>query len=72
MKNVTLSADENLIEKARLLAQAQHTTLNAVFREWLQQFTSQAGSAQEFDALMNRLQHVRTTRAFSRDERNER
>lgn len=72
MKNVTLSADENLIEKARLLAQAQHTTLNAVFREWLELFTSQAGSAQEFDALMIRLQHVRTTRTFTRDERNER
>ncbi len=72
MKNITLSADESLIERARLLAQAQHTTLNAVFREWLERFTSEAGSAHEFDALMNRLQHVQTTRVFTRDERNER
>jgi hypothetical protein len=37
MKNVTLSADADLIEQARLVARTQHKTLNAVFREWLQQ-----------------------------------
>jgi hypothetical protein len=35
MKNITLSADENLIKQARQLARAQHKTLNGVFREWL-------------------------------------
>jgi hypothetical protein len=35
MKNITLSADEHLIERARLLARSQHKTLNAMFREWL-------------------------------------
>jgi hypothetical protein len=39
MKNVTLSAEENLIEQARLTAKAQRRTLNAAFREWLVQFT---------------------------------
>jgi hypothetical protein len=34
MKNITLSADEQLIEQARLLAKSQHKTLNAMFREW--------------------------------------
>ena len=29
MKNITLSADENLIEEARLIAKAQRRTLNA-------------------------------------------
>jgi hypothetical protein len=72
MKNITLSADENLIEQARLVAKSQHRTLNAAFREWLQRFTAQAGSAQEFDALMRRLQHVEAGRSFTRDEMNER
>jgi hypothetical protein len=72
MKNITLSADEQLIEQARLLAKAQHKTLNTMFREWLQQFTAQSGGAQEFDALMNRLKHVQPGRRFSRDEMNER
>jgi hypothetical protein len=72
MKNITLSADEHLIEQARLLAKSQHKTLNAVFREWLEQFTAQGGTAQEFDSLMKRLKHVQAGRPFSRDEMNER
>jgi hypothetical protein len=72
MKNVTLSADEDLIEQARLVARAQRTTLNAAFREWLVQFTAQAGSGEEVDALMHRLRHVKAGRRFTRDEMNER
>ena len=72
MKNVTLSADEDLIEQARLVARTQRRTLNAAFREWLLQFTAQAGSGQEVDALMRRFRHVGTGRRFSRDEMNER
>ena len=72
MKNITLSADEQLIEQARLLAKSQHKTLNAIFREWLEQFTARSGGIQEFDALMKRLKHVQAGRHFSRDEMNER
>jgi predicted transcriptional regulator len=72
MKNVTLSADEDLIEQARQVARSQRRTLNAAFREWLLQFTAQAGSSQEVDALMRRLRHVSAGRHFSRDEMNER
>jgi hypothetical protein len=72
MKNVTLSADEDLIEQARAVARAQKKTLNAAFREWLLQFTQQAGNAQEYDALMKRLNYVRSGRRFTRDEMNER
>jgi hypothetical protein len=72
VKNITLSADDGLIEQARLLARSQHKTLTAMFREWLQQLTSQSGGAQEYDALMKRLKHVQAGRRFSRDEMNER
>jgi hypothetical protein len=72
MKNITLSADEQLIEQARLLARSQHKGLNALFREWLEQFTAQRGGTLEFDALMKRLKHVRAGRRSSRDEMNER
>jgi hypothetical protein len=72
MKNITLSADENLIEQARLIAKAQRKTLNRAFREWLEQFTRQSGGSQEFDSLMKRLKHVRAGRRFTRDEMNER
>jgi hypothetical protein len=72
MKNVTLSAEESLIEQARHVARSQHKTLNAAFREWLEQYAAQAGNALEFDALMKRLRHVRAGRRFTRDEMNER
>jgi len=71
MKNITLSAEETLIEQARLVAQARHTTLNAAFREWLQQYAAQAGAGASVDALMRRLRHVRSAGPYTRDELNE-
>jgi len=73
MKNVTLSADEDLIDKARLVARSQRKTLNAAFREWLLQFTSTEGdAAARYKALMKRLRYVKVDRRFTRDEMNER
>jgi hypothetical protein len=72
MRTITFNADEQLIERARLLAKSQHKTLNALFRAWLQELTGQSRGAKEFDALMKRLKHVRAGRRFSRDEMNER
>lgn len=72
MKNITLSADADLIEQARVVARTQRKTLNAAFREWLQQYAAQSGSAHEVDSLMKRLRHVRAGRHFMRDEMNER
>jgi predicted transcriptional regulator len=72
MKNVTLSADEDLIEKARLIARSQRSTLNEAFREWLEQFAASEGSARSYDALMKDLRSVDAGRRFTRDEMNER
>jgi hypothetical protein len=35
VKNITLSAEERLIVRARAVAQQRATTLNQLFREWL-------------------------------------
>jgi hypothetical protein len=72
VKNITLSAEEHLIEEARRAAQAQHTTLNAAFRQWLAEFSAQQGRVQEFDALMERLKYVQFDRKYTREELNER
>jgi hypothetical protein len=72
MKNITLSADADLIEQARLVARSQHDTLNGAFRKWLVEYTAQRGSGREIDSLMKRLRHVQAGRHFSRDEMNER
>lgn len=72
MKNITLSADEDLIEKARLIARGQRKTLNTAFREWLLHFTASEGDAQSYRELMKSMRHVNAGRHFTRDEMNER
>jgi len=72
MKNITLSADEDLLEQARAVAHSQRRTLNAAFREWLIQFTASAGDEQSFNALMKRMSHIDSGGKFSRDEMNSR
>lgn len=73
MKNITLSADDQLIERARELARSQKRTLNDAFREWLVQFTQQSGKVEEYDALMARLRRtVRSNGPYTRDQMNER
>ncbi len=77
MKNVTLSADERLIEAARQQARRRKTTLNAEFRRWLAEY-SQGGDASEqrvhsYRRLMEDLSDIATGgKTFSRDELNER
>jgi len=72
MKNISLSADEDLIERARLVARSQHKTLNAAFREWLEQYAAQAGGGATVDALVRSLRHVRSTGPCTLDEMNAR
>jgi len=74
MKNVTLSASEELIEQARQIALAKHTTLNQAFRDWLADYTARESGVGEYQSFMRRLAEsgVRAGRKFSRDEMNER
>jgi hypothetical protein len=72
MKNITLSADEDLIEQARLVARAQRRTLNAAFREWLAQFAGTSQDAKKVEALMKRLRHIKSRGPYTRDEMHER
>ena len=74
MKNITLSADETLIEAARERAREEHTTLNAQFRCWLEEY---ARCREKADDAMAVLEKIRTYarsggRRFSREEMNER
>ena len=74
MKNITLSADERLIEAARQRAVAEHTTLNEQFRLWLQIYARRKQKADEALVSIKELQGKYSTqgRKFSRDEMNER
>ena len=72
VKNITLSAEEELIERARLRAAKEKTTLNAAFRDWLERYAEAETGRQEYEQLMKRLGHARSGRRFSRAELNER
>ena len=73
MKNITLSAVEELIEAARRAA-AEGTTLNALFRRWLAEYVGRERQADRARAAVRELQQMIATngRKFSRDEMNER
>ncbi len=73
LKNVTLSAEEGLIDQARQTARSQHKTLNQAFREWLESYTRpETDLVDAYEALRKRLSYVKAGRKFTRDEMNER
>ena len=71
MKNVTLSADEGLIEKARACALEQKSTLNALFRLWLSDLVKQREAEERLKELDLRLGYVRSGGKFTREQMNE-
>ncbi|HPA16995.1 MAG TPA: hypothetical protein PLU30_04560 [Verrucomicrobiae bacterium] len=74
MRNITLSADERLIDEARRQAAFENRSLNDLFRDWLRQYTAAGGAAADFDGMMGRLdaRGIRAGRKFTRGEMNER
>ena len=74
MKNITFSADENLIEAARRQADSEHTTLNQQFRLWLENYVRREQRTAEAMRDIRELQGSITTggRRFTRSEMNER
>lgn len=51
MKNITLSADETLIALARQYAQAHHTTLNQLIRDYLSRITGRINGVEAAKAF---------------------
>ncbi len=74
MKNITLSADEALIEAARERAREEHTTLNEQFRCWLEEYARCRHKADDAMAVLEKIRTYARSggRKFSREEMNER
>lgn len=72
LKNITLSADQQLIQLARAKAAKENTTLNAQFRAWLERYVSADRKLIAYDALMDQFAYAQPGAKFSRDEMNER
>lgn len=75
MANLTLSVDEDLLQKAREAAVREQTSVNAVVREFLINYVNARSRRLEaldaLDALAAR-KRSRSTKAWSRDSLHER
>jgi hypothetical protein len=71
-KNITFSAEEDLIVAARRRAAAEHSTLNDQFRRWLQEYVATHRQAERYEDLMQRLSGIDSGGSFPRDELNRR
>lgn len=73
MKNITLSAEEGLIEAARERARAEHSTLNEQFRRWLADYAHARERMQRYDEVMAQLRGALVVgKKLTREEMNER
>lgn len=74
MKNITLSADELLIEAARERARSENTTLNEQFRRWLEMYVQRDRRVEAAKATIADLQKRLSSNGqqYTRDEMNER
>lgn len=73
MKNITLSADEFLIEAARARARAEQTTLNEQFRRWLAAYARTDARMDRYEAVMEQVRgQMKVGRRLSRETMNER
>lgn len=72
LKNITFSADPELLRLAKEKAAREKSTLNNQFREWLERYVSTERRLIDYETLMGQLDHATPGRKFSRDEMNER
>jgi len=71
-KNITLSAEASLIQRARQRAAEERKSLNELFRQWIVNYVGIGKGAEQYRRLMKHLSHAHPGRRFSRDEMNER
>ncbi len=72
MKNITLSAEKELIDSARRVASSRNTSLNQLFREWLEGLVGQREREKKIKELNLKLSYVNAAQKFSREEMNAR
>ena len=72
IRNITLSADEILINQARQKAEQEKTSINKLFREWIAKYVNRDNVGNNYDRLMESLATVNSGKKFTREEMNER
>ena len=57
-KNITLTADEAVYSASAPPRCEENTTLNELFRGWIEQYVQQPAASDRFVDVMTHLQHV--------------
>ena len=70
MKNITFSADEEVIELAREEARRRKTTLTQLFREWLDDLAARDERRRKIDELFKRMDEYDAGGPYTREEMN--
>jgi hypothetical protein len=76
LRNITLNADDNVIDTARDLMKAEGTSLNEQFKLWLDAYIAEHRRKQQVEAALKTLEMMRGSikldRKLTREEMNER
>jgi hypothetical protein len=75
LKNITFSADETAIERAREAAVSRGTTLNVLVRDYIEELGRPKVNIDEFRAAVDAIASAldgKLVRKFTREEMNER
>lgn len=73
MKNITFSADEHMIELAREEARKRKTTLNQLFRDWIDDLAARDERRKSIRRAFEELDaHVTQVPKLTREQMNER
>ncbi len=73
LRNLTFSADPEVIERARRKAESRKTTLNSEFRIWLAKYSDETTPTRaDIEKLLDRMPYFEAGPRPSREELNER
>ena len=76
LRNITLNADDNVIDTARDLMKAEGTSLNEQFKLWLDAYIAEHRRKQQVEAALATLDamagKLKVGRKLTREEMNER
>lgn len=72
LKNITFSADEDLIIRARQKDFSEKSTLNILFRRWLNQYIERKQVDEKIGQVIESMDYTYAGKKFTRDEMNER
>ena len=70
MKNITFSADEHSIELAREEARKRNTTLNQLFRDWIEDLAARDERRSKIGELFKKMDGYDLGGPFTREDMN--